>query len=131
MLDAIVQLVWPDRRALPRIGATRNALILIGSAAVLLTGCSNSTSVFGTSLLGSQPAPALAHSGDRPMLDCSPRASVMGAATDTSSLSLLLSGPAANPAVQGCGWEQGTRVTYGPQPATGWGLTTGSTAERK
>jgi hypothetical protein len=60
---------------------------------------------------------------------CNSTASLFGSGAYTSTLSAVIEDPAAaNPARQGCMWEKGTRVTYGPPPGP---LTTGSLSQQK
>jgi hypothetical protein len=95
---------------------------------LLLAGCANGwfppIPLFPS---GSPPAVALAGSRASPGADCSTKASTpFGSGVDTTSLSLIDDPARNNPAAQSCGWEKGTRVSYG-SPS----LTTGSLAERK
>jgi hypothetical protein len=107
----------------PGADTMRCATLATMGTSLLLAGCAN-----GWFPSPSPPAAALASSVASPAAECSAKASSpFGSGGDTSSLRVLIEDPARNnPAVQGCPWEKGTRVSYGPSS-----LTTGALAERK
>ena len=102
----------------------RCSLLALLGAALLLVGCAGSL-IPQASQFNSVPAYPARQAAD----GCNSTASLFGSGAYTSSLSAVIEDPAtANPARQGCMWEKGTRVTYGPPPGP---LTTGSISQQK
>jgi hypothetical protein len=111
----------------PGADTMRSATLAAMGWSLLLTGCANgwfpSPNLPTALFTGSAPSPA--SSVPSRAADCSAKmSSPFGAGVDTSSLSAVLDDSAR--AAQSCGWEKGTRVSYGSPPAT-----TAALAERK
>jgi hypothetical protein len=111
----------------PGADTMRSATLAAMGWSLLLTGCANgwfpSPNLPTALFTGSAPSPA--SSAPSRAADCSAKmSSPFGTGVDTSSLSAVLDDSAR--AAQSCGWEKGTRVSYGSPPAT-----TAALAERK
>jgi hypothetical protein len=92
----------------------RHTLLAALGTALLLAGCADALQSYA-SQMGGSPTHPIEH-------DCTSKASasaLFGYDADTSSLSRVLEEPTARrTAVQGCGWEKGTRVTFGAAPTS-------------
>ena len=102
----------------------RGCILAPLGAALLLAGCGNSL-IPQAGQFDAAPANPIKQAAGA----CNSTAALFGNGAHTSSLSAVIEDPAAaNPARQGCLWEMGTRVTYGPPAAP---IATGSIAQQK